>query len=339
MSAALQSQLASIPHPTFHSDNATAEDSVRYLASADALDAVRANAYWPKWNGPWWHMLLLHERGEGHRIPTVMTRAMVASLDAMPVKIFPIHPHELPRGVDVYRDTSCHCALGCVVPILLACGVDVDGELPWIRAWFVRYQMADGGLNCDPAAYLCGNEVPSSMVGTVAPMEAMLDLTKRRATTEDVRFLDDAARFLIHRQLTRGSDTVHNAEERVSALQWPQPTFPRFYFYDVLRGLSVLTEWANRFHKTLPLHAVQDVAGQLASRFPDGLVRVERNAHAGKQSIFHTSHNVWSSWTDASSFPLLEASSGLGTVSPSLTREWSRTRTRILQLMDAGRLV
>ena len=50
--------------------------------------------------------------------------------------------------------------------IIAACGVEVDRALPWARPWFVRYQMSDGGLNCDSDAYLVTDECPSSMVGT-----------------------------------------------------------------------------------------------------------------------------------------------------------------------------
>ena len=66
--------------------------------------------------------------------------------------------------------------------VLAACGVDVERALPWVKPWFVRYQMADGGLNCDETAYPSTDECPSSMVGTVAPFEAMLlGATGRRA--------------------------------------------------------------------------------------------------------------------------------------------------------------
>ena len=101
-----------------------------------------------------------------------------------------------------------------MAPLLLECGIDVDRALPWVRDWFVRYQMTDGGLNCDDAAYRVTNETPSSMVGTIAPFEAMLALTERSARPEDLAFLDRAADFLVTRRLARGSDSVHNAEER-----------------------------------------------------------------------------------------------------------------------------
>lgn len=166
------------------------ESSVQYLHSEQAIKTVTADAYWPKWNSPWWHMLLLHEMGETHQIPEPIVEAYIASLNRIPLKIFPIHAHEMPEGVDPYRGSPCHCQVGNVYQVLAKRGVDVDQELPWIRPWFLRYQMADGGLNCDNEAYLVKDEVPSSMVGTIAAFEAVLLYTPRPFTTEEKSFLD-----------------------------------------------------------------------------------------------------------------------------------------------------
>ncbi|MDQ3370194.1 MAG: hypothetical protein M3680_32660 [Myxococcota bacterium] len=38
----------------------------------------------------------------------------------------------------------------------------------------VRYQLADGGSSCDSDAYLQRDECPSSMVGTIAPLAAIV---------------------------------------------------------------------------------------------------------------------------------------------------------------------
>ena len=51
--------------------------------------------------------------------------------------------------------------------VLFACGVDIDGRAPWIRAWFLRYQLPDGGLNCDEKAY-AGSGGASSIQSTVS---------------------------------------------------------------------------------------------------------------------------------------------------------------------------
>ncbi len=155
------------------------KQSIDYLSSEFALQTVDADAYWPKWNSPWWHMLLLHEMGETKQIPERMIARYVASLNRIPLKIFPIHPEDMPEGLDPYRGSPCHCQVGNAYQVLAAWGLDVDKELPWMRPWFLRYQMPDGGLNCDNEAYLVKDECPSSMVGTIAAFEAVLLYTKK----------------------------------------------------------------------------------------------------------------------------------------------------------------
>ena len=310
-------------------------DSVVYLGSEAAQRSLELDPYWPKWHSPWWHMLLLHELGEARQIPENAAAAMVAGLDRL-LHFFPIQPDEAP-GADLHRDIACHCALGTMYTVLVACGVDVDHALPWIKPWFVRYQMADGGLNCDDAAYRKTDECPSSMVATVAPLEAML--LGEGWSNEQRTFVDRAARFLIDRALVHGSQTVHNAEERDAAVAWRALSFPRFYFYDVLRGLAALVSWAETTEQTLPQAAIATVVEDLVERWPDGVVRTSRQAHAGRSTILPTADRSPSPRAPASTFPLLEAVSVIGEPSEALTRQWSAARAGVLRLSRAGRLV
>lgn len=334
-----RSVLSAVPEPELDVPPALARgiaDSVAYLASDAALRSIAVNPYWPKWDSPWWHMLLLHELGESHRIPARAVGAMVAGLDALPLHVFPIHPGDAPPGTDLSRDVSCHCALGCMAQVLAACGVDVARALPWVQPWFVRYQMADGGLNCDEHAYLRTDECPSSMVATIAPFEAMLGTAQ---TAEQRGFVARGADFLVGRALVRGSQTAYNAEERDAAVAWQQPCFPRFYFYDVLRGLAALVRWAEASGAVLPRAAVVGTVDLLVERCPDGIVRVERNAHAGKTTILPTLDRAPSPRSSASSFALLDAASAIGEPSAALTRQWTAARHGLVRLLDAGRLV
>ena len=240
----LRTLLASVPGPAVERrpeiERAIAS-SVEYLGTDAAQRSLDADTYWPKWNSPWWHMLLLHELGEARRIPERAVSKMVEGLDALPVKIFPIQAHELPAGADPHRDVSCHCAVGSIHQVLAACGVDVERALPWIPRWLTGYQMADGGLNCDSDAYLVTGECPSSMVATVPIFEALLG--RPDGTPAERLAVERAARFMIDRELTKGSRSTYNAAERDAAPAWLEPCFPRFYFYDVLRGLAALVRW------------------------------------------------------------------------------------------------
>lgn len=327
--------LAAIPHPEL--TRTTAIDrgiaaSAAYLDSDAALSSIEVDPYWPKWDSPWWHMLLLHELGETGQIPARTANAMAARIDRL-LHLFPIDPDDAP-GADPHRDISCHCALGCMVPVLEACGVDVDRALPWVRPWFVRYQMADGGLNCDEGAYRVTGECPSSMVGTIPPLEAML--SGRELPAEQRAFVDRAARFVIERALVSGSATSHNAEEHETAPEWRQLCFPRFYKYDVLRGLGALVRWAEIAGESLPRSVVAPVVADLVARHPGGVVHVERHAHADKKTIIPSRPGPRE---PASSFPLLEAAGALGEPSAALTRQWSEVRRGLVRLADAGRLV
>ena len=113
------------------------ELSLHYLKSNAALKSLEQDPYWPKWHSPWWHMLLLHEMGLVGEIPKSVIAAYVKAINKMPLKIFPIHPGDLPEGIDPYRGSPCHCQLGNLYQVLAAYGVDVDKEVPWIRPWFL----------------------------------------------------------------------------------------------------------------------------------------------------------------------------------------------------------
>ena len=307
--------------------------SIEFLGSSKALRSFEAHCYWPKWNGPWWHMLLLHEMGETTRIPEIAITHLIESLNRLPIKTFPIPPDELPQEKDLALQSACHCQMGTVYGVLAAWGVDVDKELPWIRPWFPRYQMADGGLTCDNSAYGVRDECPSSMVGTISAFEAILMYTRNVWSAEEVSFLDRCAGFLMERKLMLGSATKHNAEEHTAAVSWMRPCFPRFYFYDVLRGLNALLFWAEQTGKTLPRESIQPVVEHLETSYPDGAVRIERVGIAGRSTLQQSSDGEWGDVrTPAKTFPLLAAVSQLGEVSPYLSWQWQATKHRLIDL-------
>lgn len=279
-------------------------ESLEYLASQEAVESLRRDAYWPKWDSPWWHMMLLHEMGETRRIPAAPIETLTRELENTPST-------EFLDGSDYH----CHCALGCVYQLLAAYGVDVEGRLPWIRQWFLRYQMRDGGFNCDAEAYGVEDECPSSMVATIAPFEAVLFYTPREWTTEEVEFLDRGAEFLQQRCLSQGSPTRHNAEEREQALAWMDLCFPRFYFYDVLRGLYALLSWAERRGKRLERARFAEVLGRLEAD-----VGIERQAYQGVGTRLPEGGRA-----QESVFPLLLAVSASGP-SSYLQRQWLQCR-------------
>jgi hypothetical protein len=314
------------------------ERSVAYLDSDAAFASVDADPYWPKWDSPWWHMLLLDELGEARRIPGRIVARMIARVDAMPYHIFPVPPDDVAPGTDLHRDTSCHCALGNLGRMLSACGVAVERALPWVEPWFFRYQMADGGLNCDGDAYLQRDECPSSMVGTIGPFEAMLVGGPGRWSPARRAFLERGAAFLVERRLMLGSTTRHNADERAKQGRWLELCWPRFYFYDVLRGLSALVRWSELGGRAIPVEAVAPVVQHLVARFPDGVVRLGRDAVRDVTTVARAADGTQTR-EPASRFPLLDATSAVGQPSAAATRAWTAARQGLVRLLEGGLLV
>jgi hypothetical protein len=171
------------------------------------------------------------------------------------------------------------------------------------------------------------------MVGTIAAFEAILLHTKRPWNAGEEIFIRKGAEFLVGRKLMHGSPTKHNADERISAAKWTKLCFPRFYLYDVLRGLSALLAWAEKTNQTIPLDSVRDVATDLDCRFPDGKVHMERQSYEGVRTLRQSPSGEWIG-QPATFFSLLNKVSVIGEVSPFLSRQWEAARATISTQAD-----
>lgn len=185
--------------------------------------------------------------------------------------------------------------------ILMAYGCDLDKELPWIRTWFLQHQLSDGGLNCDPDTYTHSNK--SSIVSTLPPLEAILYYTNRAFTVQEADFLDQGARYLIEHRLV-----CSKQRGNIIDTEWLKPCFPRFFEYDLLRGMSFLAEWSRRRNKPLPIDLLNEGIQRLGSYVDLAGLRMD-------EQVF----DPQGSW-GGDTFGLLEAVARLGDVSPYLTR-------------------
>jgi hypothetical protein len=204
--------------------------------------------------------------------------------------------------------------------VLFAAGIDVDKELPWIRPWFLKYQLSDGGLNCDDAA--CRKTDPkSSIVSTLPPLEAVLLCTSRAFTDEELQFLDRGADYLISHKLFR-----RKSNGEVIDSTWLEARFPRFYDYDVLRGFSFLSKWARMRGRAIPESLVHEVKLLVAKQMtPEGAVLQRFNA-VDSRSYNPNDDGTWT-WGTASSFKLRDAIEASTGINPFLTRQWIEART------------
>ncbi|MEK7388326.1 MAG: hypothetical protein AAB036_01365 [Elusimicrobiota bacterium] len=293
-------------------------NSVGTLNSEEASRALDRDPYWPKWDSPWWHMTLLWELGLADQIPGSIVRKMIKTLNSHYLRFFPTAADGLPEGADPYRHVACHCALGTIYQVLDACGISVDEELPWLRPWFLKYQLPDGGLNCDEKAY--SKRAPkSSVVSTLPPLEAILFCTRRPFTAEEESFLDRGAAYLIAHKLFRSANG-----NKVIDQAWLKLCFPRFYEYDILRGLHFLKRWADIRKRPAPTYAVGEAMDILRLRFPDGELKVERAVWESEKTLMIGADGRWSSGCSqpASSFELLRQVGRGGQRAPILDRIW-----------------
>jgi hypothetical protein len=311
------------------SDVVTVEEAVdqstEYLSSDRAIESIRRDPYWPKWDSPWWHMTLLWEMGLADRIPAEPVAAMVEEFGTHFLTFFPLRQETLPPEIDGYRHIVCHCALGTMYQVLSACGIDLDAKVPWMRRWFFRYQLPDGGLNCDEAAYL--KPTPkSSIVSTLPPLGAVLFHTDRDFTLEEIEFLDRGAEYLINHRLYRssGGDVIDP--------DWLDLCFPRFYYYDVLRGFRFLARWAVMRGQPLPVELVDDATAVIERSLSDDGMVAGRRPWMGKKTLEWRGGVEWEVGLPVSSFPLLGAIGRPGEVSPDLAGQWESVKADLAQL-------
>ncbi|MEM9158766.1 MAG: hypothetical protein AAGB46_06915 [Verrucomicrobiota bacterium] len=228
------------------------KESIEVLGVDDQLGSEGGGGSRWKWQGAWWHMATFLEMGESWRIPE---SSIHMALDLLKLRTWPKFVVDREDGPQRDEDRSkmdcCHCELAVFYMILRDWGVDVDVEVPWIRAWFLKHQLPDGGLNCTPDAY--GDSMKSSLVSTLPPLEAVLLYTDCDYTEEEKRFLDEGARYLIEHRLCRAK-----ADGRLLNEDWLKPSFPRFFEYDILRGMRFLVEWSRRREKSVPAKVLRE---------------------------------------------------------------------------------
>jgi hypothetical protein len=292
-------------------------ESICYLDSRRARESLKVDPYWPKWDSPWWHMTLLWELGLARSIPESAVYGMVEILKTHYHLLMPFKNEDLPAGVDPHRGVPCHCAVGTMHQVLMACGAAVDEEVPWMRAWLLSYQLPDGGLNCFGQAYAGSRK--SSIVSTLPALEAILLGTPRPFTEAEQSFLDDGARYLLNHRLFKSLSGQTINED------WLKPCFPRFYEYDVLRGLTFLARWSRLRNKDLPLPPITEAVAAVERASQDEEIIIGRLAYAGARSLDRQPDLSWKGGP-AALFPLLEEVSEIGSASASLTQCWTEIR-------------
>lgn len=300
---------------------AALQKSKAYLSSPEALRSIERDPYWPKWDSPWWHMSLLDEMGLANEIPRAAVSKMVQVLKDHYLPIFPIKEDEVPPGTDPARKIACLCAVGNMYRVLFNAGVDVDGELPWMREWFFRYRLPDGGLNCDEKVYAKPNP-KSSIVTTMACLEAVLFCRRRELSAEETEFLNKGAGYLVRQKLFRKVSTGEVIDK-----DWLEIRFPRFYDYDFLRGFYFLEKWRRQSGFSIPDDLVDEVEELVSKQMTPEGIRLQRYNVIDRRSYNPTADGKWT-WGVCSEIDLMKAVSFEGAFCQSLTSKWNEVKPR-----------
>lgn len=306
-------------------------ETLDLLASPAARASLEADPYWPKWDSPWWRLLILFETRQLVRAPRPLLLAFAQAIGRHYLPVFPVKLEEIPPGKDPQRDILCFCALGSAVKILHAVGIDPFVHAPWARSWYTRYQLPDGGWNCDEQVYT--RPAPrSSVVSTLPMLESLLDRLESLAPDE-VAALDRGAALLLDRRVV----FARREPTRVADEAWLRPLFPRFYEYDLLRGLAFLVRWSERRRLPLPWARVREVVAKVEGLVVEGKLAPGRRIQDGPRTIRRDASGAWVKGP-AGLFPLLESVSAVGAASPWLTAEWREVREGLDRLRARGLL-
>ncbi len=141
-----------------------------------------------------------------------------------------------------------------------------------------------------------------------------------RSAAEDAA-LDAGAAYLLARRLFRSV----SKGGAVMDPAWLRLAFPRFYEYDVLRGLAFVAAWSRLRGKSLPETAVAEAAAAVRVHETPAGVAPQRRAWEGAGTLMAGPAWTWAPGA-AAAFPLLTAVGVPGVADPSLTRQWRACR-------------
>jgi hypothetical protein len=148
----------------------------------------------------------------------------------------------------------------------------------------------------------------------------MLLITGR--SSEENAALDAGAQYLIKRRL------VHSLSNgKIINPDWLQLTFPRFYEFDILRGVAFLAKWAKLRQQKLPPDAIAESCSAISQKLIGDKLSVNRNFHKTCKTRVRHHDGSWSTEPHASEFPLLQAVSQIGAPSPWLTASWNAAQS------------
>jgi hypothetical protein len=303
------------------------KDSVKYLNSKEAKQSLDRDVYWPKWDSPWWHILLLNELGLVHQVPKSTMKQLIENIHRNFLHFFPLTEEEMPLETDPYRQTLCLCMAGSLYQMLHNYGLNVDAEIPWLREWFTKYQLPDGGFNCNEEAY--AKETPkSSMTSTLPVLEALLLAQETEVKEDELEVLNRGADYIVKHKLFR---KLSNQE--VMDPNFVEIRFPRFYEYDYLRGFKFLYDFRQKYGYNFPDAITNEVEKMVEKQLVDGFIKT-KGIKFTEKSYNPTSEGKWE-LGPASYFELMNTLMEPNRESLFLTKQWNDIKPKYLKVIKS----
>jgi hypothetical protein len=235
---------------------------------AKILSKQKAEGYWeqrhkpyiPKYKATYWQLMTLAQLGMDRTNPeTQQTCEFVLSLQ---LSEGGFSSHTLKAALEEYdwmrsrvalkekpapdsntwaqsrvTEYQMSCLTGNVCAALLRMGYEADSRVLKALNWLVKIQNRDGGWLC-PYWKAHIKDKHGCFYGTICPLEAFSEVPKERRTTEMTHAIEKGAEFLLMHRLFKADHHGYKVINR----QWLKLSFPWFYGYNTLRGLSVLTK-------------------------------------------------------------------------------------------------
>jgi len=207
------------------------------IESEKALQMIERDVYWPKWDSPWWYMLLLEETSRISEIPVAVFKELLTCADRQFLKIFPVREEDVDGPVNGHTEVMCFCFFGGLMKLASKLEFDVFAHLPWAKDWVHRYQLPDGGFNCDESVYTGSGK--SSFISTAVMLEGMIEYSRFVGQSEPLMAnMQKAVSYLLKHQIFLSSKG-----EEIPGTDWDKIIFPRFYEYDFTRGLEAVFDF------------------------------------------------------------------------------------------------
>jgi prenyltransferase beta subunit len=274
-----------------------------YKVIENTFSKQRAEGYWedpnnpylPKYKSTYWQTMILGQLGmdKSHEkvqracefvwnlqldeggFSSYTEKAALTQYDWMRSRVVlkekaPPDPKSWAQSVVTEHQYS--CLTGNLCAALLRLGYGNDPKLVKALNWLVKIQNRDGGWLC-PYWKAHIQDTHGCFSGTICPLEAFSEVPQEKRTPETRQAIMRGAEFLLMHRLFKADHHDYKVINR----QWLKFSFPWFYGYNVLRGLSVLTKLGYTEDERLK-DAVELL---LQKRRPDGTWLLE-NAPTGR---------------------------------------------------------